>query len=150
MISFKLNCVHSPQKGILYYVAMNLSVFHIVDLEGKMSFNIKWEMFLKSLGQYTFVWQRSITRKKLTIWQILTFYLLAIITYLYLTCIYKAPIDYLHACPTLHFNVFLIIGDQGRCMASLFFYQKCTTDQCNSTYRMVVHTTVSLPHICWT
>ena len=62
-----------------------------------MSFNIKWEMFLKSYRQYTFVWPRSITRKKLTIWQILTFYLLAVITYLYLMCIYKAPIDYLHA-----------------------------------------------------
>ena len=66
-----------------------------------------------------------------------------------LMCIYKASIDYLHACHTLHFKVFLIIGDQGRCMASLFFYQKCTTDQCNSTYRMVVHTIMSLPHICW-
>ena len=36
-----LNSVHSPQKGILYYFAMNLFVFNMADLEGKMSFNIK-------------------------------------------------------------------------------------------------------------
>ena len=52
-----LNCVHSHQKGILYYFVQNLC--NIVDLEGKISFNIKWEMFLKSLGQYTFVGQGS-------------------------------------------------------------------------------------------
>jgi len=35
--------------------------------------------------------------------------------------IYKAPIDYLYARHTLHFKVFLIMGYQRRCMASLFF-----------------------------